>query len=404
VPPLPSTAKAIEALKPGAERITYKDPRVAGLELRLSPSGHRAWSYRFRPRGGGKVERIKIDASTYSEAREKAIRLRAAILDGANPQALRRGRRATPSFEEVATRFLEEYARPNKAPSSVRNDQHHLKRCISAWGRLPVDAIGRADIVLLLEAIRKTAPVSSNRTKAVLSKLFNWSVEVGLLGSSPVLGIKPRSKETPRERTLTNEEIKAFWTATSPNSSINRDVADALRLILLTAQRPGQIAGLVEGELVDLDDETSARIEFPGGRMKSRRPHVLPLAPLALSIISEARQRNRGSAGIFASKFASRDVLARHSLSQCLRRLGIGFKPHDLRRSALTGMAGLGILREDRLAVAAHLPTDVHGSVYDRHERLPEKRAALCRWEARVAEIVGEVLSEPNIIRQHSWR
>ena len=216
MPPLPSTAKAIDALKPGTERITYKDPRVAGLELRLSPTGHRAWSYRFRPRGGEKVERIKIDASTYSEAREKAIRLRAAILDGLNPQALRRGRRATPTFARVAERFLEEHSKPNKAASSFKNDQHHLKRCVDAWGRLPVDAIGRADIILLLETIRRTAPVSSNRTKALLSKLFTWSVEVGLLGANPALGIRPRSKEIPRERTLTSDEIKAFWTATSP--------------------------------------------------------------------------------------------------------------------------------------------------------------------------------------------
>ena len=72
-----------------------------------------------------------------------------------------------------------------------------------------------------------------------------------------------------------------------------------------------------------------------------------------------------------------------------MRRKGLTYTPHDLRRTCLTGLASLGIPREDRLAVAAaHAPADIHGAHYDKYERLKEKRAALLAWEARVAEIV----------------
>src|SRR5215203_2857218 len=109
---------------------------------------------------------------------------------------------------------------------------------------------------------------------------------------------------------------------------------------------------------------------------------------------------------MFASRFVSRDTLARHSLSQALRRTIVRLEatgddaevvetlkaepptPHDFRRTVATGMAALGIPREDRLAVLAHLQGDVHGSVYDKYERLKEKRAALETWERHVAGVV----------------
>jgi integrase len=217
--------------------------------------------------------------------------------------------------------------------------------------------------------------------------LFNWAVEAGLVAVNPASGIKARAKETPRERVLASDEIRTFWALTA-DCGMERNVADALRCILLTGQRPGEIAGLMGTEICDLDDPAAARIEFPAARMKARRPHVVPLAPQAAALVRKARVRNIGSEAVFASAFASRTTLARHSLSQALRRKNLTYTPHDLRRTALTGMAALGVLREDRLAVAAHVPGDVHGAHYDKYERLKEKRAALALWEARVSELV----------------
>ena len=189
------------------------------------------------------------------------------------------------------------------------------------------------------------------------------------------------------------------------------DVADALRALLLTGQRPGEIAGAGQRELLSLDDPAQTRWEIPAERMKARRPHVVPLAPMARSIFDTAvaRRREQGEKvnGVFASRFLSRDTLARHSLSQALRRTIARLEPrgeyaevvetlkaepptpHDFRRTVATGMAALGIPREDRLAVLAHLHGDIHGSVYDKYERLKEKRAALETWERHVAAVLS---------------
>jgi hypothetical protein len=102
-----------------------------------------------------------------------------------------------------------------------------------------------------------------------------------------------------------------------------------------------------------------------------------------------------GAEFVFASRRADRDHLARHGLTSAFARLIGGLEadgpdaevvarlkadrptPHDCRRTVATGLAKLGIVREDRRAVLAHAPSDVHGRVYDQHDRLAEKRIAL---------------------------
>ena len=117
--------------------------------------------------------------------------------------------------------------------------------------------------------------------------------------------------------------------------------------------------------------------------MKSRRMHVIPLAPLALAIVQAAlkrRQADGDGVALFASKFYSRDTLARHSLSQAMRRLiadpelvgdekvvqGLRTDPptpHDFRRTCATGMSQLGILREDRKAILGHAENEFMGCI-----------------------------------------
>ena len=144
-----------------------------------------------------------------------------------------------------------------------------------------------------------------------------------------------------------------------------------------------------QDEVVDyIDSPQHSRLELAAARIKGRRGHVVPLAPLALGIVRAALERRRvdgDGVAVFASKFYSRDALARHSLSQAIRRLisdprldghdnvlqGLRENPptpHDFRRTCATGMSQLGIAREDRKAVLGHAENDVHGVHYDKYE------------------------------------
>jgi len=108
--------------------------------------------------------------------RERAARYRIEVKDGADPQRERMAKRAAAAnaltFDRLAQRYLDEYARPRK--SSWRNDEGYLRRPREAWGERDARTIARRDVISLLDEIKQTAPISANRTQSVLVTLFNW--------------------------------------------------------------------------------------------------------------------------------------------------------------------------------------------------------------------------------------
>ena len=189
---------------------------------------------------------------------------------------------------------------------------------------------------------------------------------------------------------------------------MSADIADALRMILLTGQRPGEVAGATRREFVAFGKPAETRWELPAECTKARRQHIVPVGRMAVQLLYGALKRREGDGEcetVFASRFTSRATLARHSLSQGLARVVQRLNvegpdaeavrtlkdkpptPHDFRRTVATGMAALAF-REDRLAVLGHLPADVHGTHYDRYERLKEKRIALETGQRHVAEVL----------------
>jgi len=424
------TAASIERLQrnpPQSGRLEVWDAKTAGLCLRISATGVASWSYRYRPRAGSGYQRVTLGTVSdigLADARERAARYRASILDGADPQRERVARRTAAAnvltFDALADRYLNEYAKPRK--SSWRNDESYLKRPREAWGDRTANTITRRDAITLLDKIKATAPTSANRTQTVVVTLFNWAVEDELLELNPLSGLKKRAPEKPKERILSEDEIRVLWRALEAADGTSTDIAAALQMLLLTGQRPGEVAGATQDELFALDDAKSAQWQIDAGRMKARRTHIVPLAPLARKLFIEAIARRRTQddrVGVFASRFLSRTTLARHSISQALKRIIVRLdtsgqdcetiralkgnppSPHDFRRTVATGLASLGIPREDRLAVLAHQATDVHGAVYDQYERLREKRIALQAWERHLAKVLrpqSREEHEPNVL------
>ena len=414
MPAIMLTDALIRAAKPGEKPSELWDSRVSGLCLRIMPTGVRTWALRYRARDLVSFKRLSL--GRYPEvglslARQRAQEKRVEVAGGADPQGERRARREAEGralpFGALADMYLERYAKPHKR--SWGNDALYLRAHVRpAWGERPANRISRADAAVLLDTIAKAAPTSANRTQSILSRLFNWAVESGLLEANPLARMPKRAKETAKDRILSPDEIRVLWQALDSGGS----VATALRFLLLTGLRPGEVAGLEITEVVDLDAPARARLEIPASRMKGGRAHVVPLAPMmALDIIR--RQLDRaidGQTHVFASGVADRGPIARHTLSQALRRVIKALPdanvikrpyptPHDFRRTVATGLAALGVPREDRLAVLAHAQDDVHAAHYDRYDRLAEKRTALEKWEANVAGIVGPNEAPSNVVK-----
>ena len=330
---------------PTSGRTEYWDTKSAGLCLRVSSTGAASWSFRYRPRDGAGYQRITLGPLSdlkLADARERADRLRVEVTDGADPQGERQAKRIAASneltFAQLADRYIEEYAKPSKA--SWKNDQLYLARPRKAWEWRKAKSITRRDVITLLDQIKRSAPVSANRTQSVLVTLFNWSVDDHLLDANPIAGLKKRAKEQPKERALSDGEIRVVWNALNNTDLASEDIAAALKLILLTGQRPGECAGTAQSELRDMNKPAQAIWEIPSHRTKARRPHIVPLNSMALDLLSmtirrgderlESRKRANGWSevptssdvkSVFASRFSNRTTLARHSLSQGLGRL-----------------------------------------------------------------------------------
>lgn len=402
----------VRNIKPTATRAEYWDAKVSGLCLRMTPTGVATWTLRYRPQGSASFKRLNLGhypEVSLAKARERAETQRVAVSGGADPQGEIKSRREQSTraltFEKLAAAYVDRYAKTQKR--SWAQDDLLLRLYVAPeWTGRRADKLTRADAAALLDKIAARTPSSANRTHTVLSKVFNWAVDSGLMEASPMARMRKRAREKAKERVLAPGEIRALWRAVG-EANIAPAVAAALRFLLLTGQRPGEVAGIALGEIKDTDNGARARIELPADRMKGGRPHVLPLAPMALEIVGERLDKTmQGQAHLFASGFADRGPIARHTLSQALRRLIPALAPdgpdaeailtlkanpptpHDFRRTLATGLAALGVLREDRLAVLAHAHGDVHGVHYDQYERLKEKRAALELWESHMAEIL----------------
>jgi integrase len=403
-------AALIESLKrsPPSARAEIWDGKIAGLCLRISPNGRGSYSIRYRPKAGTGLRRVTLgswDDLRLGEARERAAVIRGEVAGGADPQARQRESRQAAAtaltFDKLAQRYLDEYAKPRK--SSWANDVLYLARPRAMLGDREAKGLLRRDFIGVLDSIKVTAPVSANRTQSILVTLLNWASDEDppLIDINVLAGARKRAVETPRERSLSDDELRIVWNSIT-QSHLSDSIRSALLCLTLTGQRPGEVVGAHRSEFFDLDN-ANARWEIPAERVKSRKPHLVPLCPLVISIVKPLVKDRRPDDGVFASRYGDRKVLARHTLSHALRRIletlpdgeqtaALKLKrptPHAFRATVATGLSRLGISREDRLAVLGHSFGDVHARHYDHHERAAEKRAALLAWENQVRAIVG---------------
>jgi integrase len=253
------------------------------------------------------------------------------------------------------------------------------------------------DVVELIERIGRQAPIAANRVASLISKVFTFAIDVGLLSSSPAIRLKKPGREQVRTRVLTDEEIRLFWPGIV-KSPVSKPVGLALRAALLLGLRGGEIAGLRRDELQDFADPKRAALELAGERTKNHRPLWLPLSPLAWETIAEALELSNDDVLVFPSIEGA--AIDPHSLSMAMRRFAEQAAdpkstwreepptPHDLRRTCRTRLSAQGTPTEVADAIMNHTPADIGRKHYDQYRYENEKRAALDQWACTVQAIV----------------
>jgi integrase len=274
---------------------------------------------------------------------------------------------------DVIPEFIEKHARPKNR--DWRATQSMLQRFQPLFRRRLAE-IKRADVVRILDSIiAEGKPYRANRVLAAIKKLFAWALDRGLIEVHPIFGLKPPSKELARDRILTEEEVRAFWAAAS---AMGFPFGPALLLLLLTGQRRGEVTRMRWSDI----DFQRGLWTVPAATAKNGRVHEVPLSPAVFGIL-ERLPRFIGSDLVFTTTGTtpiSGFGRVKHRLDLAMEVSDWRF--HDLRRTAASGMARIGVAPHVIEKVLNHVSGQISGvaAVYNRHGYDTEKREALNQW------------------------
>ena len=365
----------------------YWDDDIPLFGVRLRKGGSKGWVFWYRLGGrASPLRKIGLGATSAvsaAEARAEAVKLYAKVRLGQDPAGEKAESvvRASETFESVLGAFLARQAERLK-PRSYVGVEYHLRVQSKPFHRLPLAQIDRRAIARLLAEIGvSSGPFAANRLRASLMTFFTWCMREGLIDSNVVIATNKNHEGGSRERVLSNDELRAVWTATSGGDQYSAVV----RLLLLTGARRDEIGGLKWDE-IDFDN---AMISLPGERTKNSKPFDIPLTPAALAILEAQPRRDRafvfgrGQGGFSGWSKSKTELDQRANIAP--------WRLHDLRRTVSTVM-------HDCLAVQPHIVEAVLGhisghkggvsGVYNKAAYRTEKAAALALWAEHVLAVV----------------
>jgi integrase len=380
------TVKSVESVAPSKDRREIPDGYLRGLYLVVQPTGAKSWAVRYRHDGRPRKFTIGsypvFDLKAARDAGSKALRVAA---EGRDPASVKQ--QTADTVDAVVAQYIERHVRRNYRLKPMKEAERYLRlNVLGNWRDRKIGEISRSDVRKMLERIVDDGtPITANRVHGVVRRLFNWCIEQELIAASPCVGLRPPAgKETPRDRVLSDDELRQVWRAVE---KLGPPFGAAVQLLILTGQRRNEVAHMQWGEL----DVERRLWTLPRERVKNNRRHEVPLSPQAAAIIERAPRISdkfvfslNGTEPIkgFGSAKDYVDVLMPAETAPWVF--------HDLRRTAASGMARLGV----SLAVIEKVLNHVGGSfagivgVYQRHEFAQEKREALEKWADHVERLV----------------
>ena len=370
----------VRKVRPEAAPFNVWDDKERGLVLRVHPTGRRAFKVVY---SRGRPRWYHIGEVGLADARRMAAKVKLAVAEGKDPAAEKRAERGTGTFADLAERYVEEYARKKNKSWKHTRDKLVRPHLIPRWGKLDAKSITRADVRALMRRIE--APVLANQVKTAARAIFTWAVEqeIGGIVVNPCIGVDNNETRS-RERVLSESELPKFWAAFD---SVGPVRASALKVILLTGQRPGEVSHMRREHIKDgwwempgLPDD---KLGWPG--TKNDQNHRVWLPEAARAVIAEV---DDGIGFVFGGRraVASLDGAMRAICTDL--RVNERATPHDLRRTHGTMITRLGFGRDAMNRIQNHREGGI-GSVYDRHEYAEENKTIMDAVAAHITRLAG---------------
>jgi integrase len=392
------TAKAIEAMKAdSADAYRVPDSRCRGLAIRVAADGGKTWgvAYRIKGRGVrrpslGRYEDIGLEA-----ARRRTNELVSAGRQGVDLIAEEEAARDRHNQSFTVERLISEYVK-RRVTGRLRTASEiegRLRRALTSMMKRKAADIRRRDLRELFDATADQGFTrEAGQRRQAVGAMFKWAVTQDIIDSNPADGLGSYGLGTPRDRVLSEEEIRLLCRWLDDSRNISTGVSDILKLQLCLGARVSEIAGMRASEFTK-DDKGRLLWTLPEERAKNERARVTPILGLALDILSTRASEDV----LFPSETGNPHYSG--SVGQQLRarwdRLPIDrFRTHDLRRSVATMMvAQLKLPLELVAMVVGHTAGGSQTQTLVRHyvhdDFVDRKAHALVAWDRRLRAILA---------------
>jgi integrase len=390
----------------GAVKRFFWDETLPGFGICVRETGLKAWAVQYRTSDGrSRRESLgDIRAVTLEEARATARDRISRARRGEDPQADKLAARRALKVLKLVDDYLEDTTKQHK-PRYQLEVERHLRRRAAPLHNMAAVSVTRSDVNQLIQAIaQQNGGIEANRVRASLSAMWTWSLRTGRIeGDNPVAYVPKPSKETPRERVLTDAELAVIWDCTGGDHDHDRIV----RLLLLTGARREEVGAMEWGELLFSPDGVSALWTIPRERTKNGLAHEVPLGLLALAQLPAQREDNPKVFGRLSNGFSGwsrckerldqRIEAALHDNETRAAVFATGWTLHDLRRTFSTWCNENGVDSHVVEAMLNHVSGRArHGvaGIYNKATYRAQKSAALAAWEAHLSRLAAEDQAE----------
>lgn len=391
------TKRMIDTHPRGSKLEFLWDDSLRGFGARISPTGDVSYLYQYRLGGReAATKRYTIGKHgspwTPTTARVEAERLALMVAQGKAPVAKDKQRR-----REAVDLAFSNYAECFEASCRGAGWRKLVGQCLRLHvkpklGKKPLPAITRSDVVGIFDAMPADQVANRRNVFAVLRRLFRWAMSRGDIGRSPMEGMETPPPVKPRDRWLSDAELRRVWQAAPATHPCFGPI---VRLLIVTGQRRDEVCGMGWNEL----DRNERLWTLPGERTKNGELNTIPLNELAVAELDRKaggeRWPSKGrvfstSTGAPFTGYAKGKLKIDRLISEDGGDPLSPWRLHDLRRTFATGFQRLGVRFEVTEAVLNHVGGSRAGvaGIYQRHDWRQEKIDALSAWNDHLSAVL----------------
>jgi integrase len=396
MPRLKLTKTSIDLLSTPSSDVIYWDAAFPGFGVKVTPKGRKVFVVLYRTGGAGsKLRKYTIGPYgrvTLHQARVAAQKVFAAKLEGRDLAAEKREARrriVADRVEDLLETFIVQHVSQNRSAYEI---SRLLRREMGKpWSGRSIHEITKRDVVDVISAIeQRGAPGTANKTLKVIKTFLRWCVGRAVLDRSPAEGVPMPAKVIARDRVLTDRELAQIILAARQMSGPYGGIVE---LLALTGQRREEVAAMMWGEL-DLHQRVWT---LPKSRTKNAKEHAVHLSEQSMAVLLRTTVRGPFVFTVLGSKPFREFSRTKRQIDELS---GVtGWRLHDLRRTCVSGMARLGVAPHVADKILNHQSGTISGvaAVYQRHEFLAERQAALDLWGAHIGRILGEISHDGRV-------